>query len=1130
MKKKLINLFLVCAMITTSIPVSVFAYEDVSALDVVNIEDESFYAEEYLDNAEQNIEENSEAIDETLVDEISVEDSEKYEEILTSAQLKGLNESLLELGYHGMELDSEELKEKRDMGKTISALKDAVAGIDYVDDEILYLADSKEEAMAVADCYNAELSFYDYGVASARIDFCDEKEMLTGGADIELIPQNIEEVIELSADPSNNLPAVYPNNIITIDEFDYVEYENASNDKAIDNSVTIGGTSKLTTDEVVTCGIGVGEIDIDTDDPYSDLQYAHKYVKDYEVWEEGITGKGVTVAVIDSGINLTHPDLKDNIDTKHMYNPIAELTVSYNGVRYCDMYDINDPTDDNGHGSHCSGIVAAIKGNNEGGCGVAPEATIMPIKALNEKGSGYSSCVMAGINYAVENGADVISLSLGSTLYNPEYEKTINNAYDKGVVVVASAGNNAQTRKAYPAAYDGSIAVGSLCSASDPYDSAYGKNYNNKNKEGFSQAKEILESFDNTESLLPSRFSNYGEYVDISAPGSDYLSTYMGNSVSGNDYFVSSGTSQSCPCVAGIVALMLSANDKLTPEEVREILKDSSDNVKYTRDDEYSFVHLDTGCANAKCAIDMVKGLKPEIISVDGVQTRDDNTKVASAEQFLSVKGCGTIYYTDNGKDPKNKKFRKLYTSPIPLNFNGTKTYKFVACMDGEFSAVTTIKGNFRIDLNENPILDDFIYIQPKKSVGVSVSYNPPNAKPKFEYSIPDDAKDKFSINKKGVLKAKPAAQPLDTVTVTVKDKVSGLTSNVVATVSDNALELNSPTIEDLNKYSKISVVANNVFKYPTEVDLYKMLAKTNKKIADSNYIKLTCSNTKVAVINDGVLYPLKPGRVKVTAMLKDGSNKKVVIPIQVINPVKTMYLESDTGYSTKSSTVPSAPIGNVGCKVKLSVVLNENIAPPTNKGIKWVSSDNSVVKVSSKGVVTPARGAKYGATAEVSAITKDGTNIVRKMKFTIVEPVKDYMLDYKFVDEDKKEEYHEYINKLSEKLVFTSAELNKLTYWSAANYSKMEDAKTVSLVGKEKNPEDKTNYTIFGDYFKGKFGSTTLITNETSNIIDNYVKDNTRYMLRFVPADIGKGRMVYTARDGSGKKIIFDFDIDIDN
>jgi len=231
-------------------------------------------------------------------------------------------------------------------------------------------------------------------------------------------------------------------------------------------------------------------------------------VKAPTAWANENTGEGVNIAVLDTGIAL-HPDLT-------IAGGVAITGSSY--------------FDDNGHGTHVAGIIAAMD-NNIGVIGVAPKANLYAVKVLDSQGSGYVSDVVAGIDWAIDNNINIINLSLGSSSYSSLLEDAVNTAYSKGILLVAAAGNSGTKRTTlenveYPAKFGSVIAV--AATGADLYNSR-------------------------------ASFSSTGIEVEVSAPGVNIKSTYLNNS-----YATMSGTSMATPMVAGDLALLIQANRKLT--------------------------------------------------------------------------------------------------------------------------------------------------------------------------------------------------------------------------------------------------------------------------------------------------------------------------------------------------------------------------------------------------------------------------------------------------------------------------------------------------------------------------------------------------------------------------------------
>jgi hypothetical protein len=274
-------------------------------------------------------------------------------------------------------------------------------------------------------------------------------------------------------------------------------------------------------------------------------------------WAQGFTGEGVTVAVIDSGVDYHHPDLFGNIwsnSQEILGNGIDDDGNGYidDGLGWNFVSNTNQPADDaeDGHGTHVAGIIA---GTEKGGkLGVAYNAKIMPLKVLNGRGEVDSDAVIAeAVRYAVNNGAKVINMSLGGNPGSgvaPELEEAMRFARNSGVVVVMASGNERQS-------------LGALKSGDPAF---FGAVRNLGISVGAIGANRNLYLDSNPAGTLPHSF--------VVAPGVQIQST-----IPGATYAYYDGTSMATPYVAGVVALMLSANPSLTPDQVEQILASTAD-------------------------------------------------------------------------------------------------------------------------------------------------------------------------------------------------------------------------------------------------------------------------------------------------------------------------------------------------------------------------------------------------------------------------------------------------------------------------------------------------------------------------------------------------------------------------
>ncbi len=271
------------------------------------------------------------------------------------------------------------------------------------------------------------------------------------------------------------------------------------------------------------------------------------FVKAPEVWKQGYTGQGVVVAVLDTGVDRNHNDLQTNIWTNS--KEIAGNGIDDDDNGYIDdVYgwnfdaDNKDTLDIAGHGTHVSGTIAGAN-NNVGVTGIAYDAKIMPVKVLNDSGAGSYAAIANGIYYAVNNGANVINLSLGGSSGNFLLELALDYASSQGAIVVMAAGNESDSQPGYPARY------------AEKYGIAVGAVDKDNN----------IADFSNKAGSNPLTY--------VTAPGVNVYST-----IPGNGYSSYSGTSMATPHVAGVVALMLSANKNLSDAQIRQIVSETSGN------------------------------------------------------------------------------------------------------------------------------------------------------------------------------------------------------------------------------------------------------------------------------------------------------------------------------------------------------------------------------------------------------------------------------------------------------------------------------------------------------------------------------------------------------------------------
>lgn len=306
--------------------------------------------------------------------------------------------------------------------------------------------------------------------------------------------------------------------------------------------------------------------------PGSPQGQASADIKATAAWEETKGSEDIIIAIIDTGIELTHPDLQNKIESSG----------------YDFVHSDFEAEDDEGHGTFVAGIAAADTNNSEGMAGVAWNCKLLPVKVLDELGEGYYSWIINGIIWAVDHEADVVNLSLGGPADSYSLKNALQYANQNDVVVAAAAGNDGGS-VVYPAAYD------DYCLAVAATD------YNDHRP----------------------AWSNFGSQIDVAAPGKLILSTYPTWLTPPGyiPYGFGDGTSASTPHVSGLAALIKSIKPWLTAEEIMYVIKYSADDVN-----ESSHPGKDMFIGYGR--INMEKALVPLVIEQQQMEETSSQTRL----------------------------------------------------------------------------------------------------------------------------------------------------------------------------------------------------------------------------------------------------------------------------------------------------------------------------------------------------------------------------------------------------------------------------------------------------------------------------------------------------------------------
>jgi thermitase len=323
---------------------------------------------------------------------------------------------------------------------------------------------------------------------------------------------------------------------------------------------------------------------LDPNDPYFSSQWGLTKIGAPQAWDVTTGSSDLIIAIIDSGIDLDHPDLSGKIILGYDYA---------NGDW--------EPDDDYGHGTHVAGIAAAWANNGLGVAGVSWSTQLMALKVLDERGLGSYANLADAVTYAADHGAEIISLSLGGDYDSPTLHDAVIYAHNAGCVIVAAAGNDGASEVLYPAKYAETLAI----AATDSNDQR-------------------------------PWFSNYGPEVDVAAPGVSIYSTYFNSG-----YTYKSGTSMATPHVAGLAALIWSEYPGYSNNQVEGRMERTAVDLGAAGWDPY-YGHGRIDAQSALCAPDL--GASPQSV----IFLADEDTDPIPSVRTVSVlsTSCGPITWT----------------------------------------------------------------------------------------------------------------------------------------------------------------------------------------------------------------------------------------------------------------------------------------------------------------------------------------------------------------------------------------------------------------------------------------------------------------------------------------------------
>lgn len=895
-----------------------------------NEDDEIKDSSEEEDNTEQPSEEDDESenpADNIEFSEDSVSENTISENTISENTLPEDDANLFSI-FPGLgddyKFSSQQLADKKvlasHVGDVVSMnIEEATSIEDFADTsgeyelgEVVYLADTEAEAEQVAKAFGGTLESYSYEVAVIT---------LPKRATVAL-------AIAAAAEPDIKLPAVWPN---------YYQY--------LDSDIN-ATTNPLT-----------------PSDPGYVNQWQHDYIGTRYAWAAGFKGQGIKIAVIDTGLKKGHEDLGNNALTGKNFVGLEkdQKAPDYNN-------------DNQTHGTHVAGIIAADD-NGKGVIGIAPDANVRGYCVFSASGGASSSDVKRAINAAVEDGNDIINMSLGSTQYDADYEKVVKDAYESGVAIFASSGNDDTDGYSFPAAYASTISVGAV-----------------------------------DENSTRASFSNYGKTVTLSFPGVNIYSTtnagYKEGTQTYGDYGYMSGTSQAAPAAAGTAAVILSAREDIRKKTGKAKVDALLSAMKSST----------TKCAGSgmgagttylpgvlKIATDMTAPDAPVIDVIENVNgtpiARGTNKKDYIAESIdvtLSAKtAVGVdIYYSTDGKAPayKNGQITNVDNPDTPyqigdkITLTGAKSKTIKAIAVNPISGKTSKVVSKTVTLTPTPNkvtvvpVDNVTKIAAGKSLKFTATVTPSySISNKVQWSVNDKATKAGITVSNGTVKTK-ATTVAGEYTVTAKavgsdgKTFNGQTGTYTFTVIDAAAIKKIAFLDaDTNRAPKAkSIKTTDSQTTDTDnkvIDLKDYLTVTKTDAASkadtilngesaAEEVVWSSSNTKVATVSNGVISAVSPGKATIKAISNDGGNKSASYNVTIVQPVTSITIDGPKKVA-------------IGKGITLTAKVTDNA---TNKKVTWtISGDGQTVSINkTNGKITTKKNAKAGDYT-VKAIAADG-------------------------------------------------------------------------------------------------------------------------------------------------------------
>lgn len=657
-------------------------------------------------------------------------------------------------------------------------------------------------------------------------------------------------------------------------------------------------------------------------------QWAHEYIGDQYAWAKGYKGKGIKIGIIDTGVYSTHEDLQENV--------VQNLTMVPEGGAAT-------TTDPEGHGTHVAGIAAAVGNNGKGGVGIAPDAQIYAYSVMDSSGSMKDEYILRAINRAIDDGVDVINMSLGSGYYSGNEESMIEKAYRNGVAIFAAAGNEATNGYEFPASYDNVCSIAAIMQ--------------DGSKAGF---------------------TNYGDKIDLAFPGVEIYSTVNDSNQS---YDFMQGTSMACPVAAGTAAVILSASNEI------DVLKGKSGAQKV---DVLFSVMKKNVVRSSSSKIGAGTTYLPKVLGIT-IKTIDEAPQAPVIKTIENITTftkewvdipieCSSsdveIYYSINGKKPAFK--NGIVSNGVLLvdkkaRVGGAKQITLHAIavnhITGKASKVVSQKYYFEPEPSGVTITaaDSVNKVAKGKSLTLSAAVEPSYAKFENNKVIWE-----IAGNYSGVT--------IKNGKVTISKNAPAGECKIVAragAVQDEFLL----TILDSVKIKKVTFATKKYTIYTGDfINVLKKEDETSNLTVDGGEIAdivWSSNNKKVAVVDtNGIVTALAPGKAVIKATANDGSKKAASCVITVKQLAESITLKG-----------PEKIVAGKSVAIKANILPTNVSSKKLDWSVKPIGNTSGTVTINTSGKVSVKKGAsgKFEVTATEKAVPEGKEPKTASVQFEVV-------------------------------------------------------------------------------------------------------------------------------------------------